>query len=93
MLWNLDASWLMMAIATVAVLSVFLGSAIHSLTNEGFGTVGNALIICSGFFLAIFLANQQGYNLRELRMAVPVGLGGAFVCLFVLTFIKTFARL
>ena len=89
MLWNLDASWLMMAIATVAVLSYFFGSALHWLMREdGFGGFGNAIIICVGFFLMILVANQQGYNLRDIHLAVLVGLSGAFLSLFSLTFFK-----
>ena len=71
MLWNLDPAWLMMAIATVAVLSYFFGAALHWLMREdGFGSFGNAIIISTGFFLAILVANQQGYNLRDLHLAV-----------------------
>jgi hypothetical protein len=89
MLWNLDASWLMMAIATVAVLSYFFGSALDALMREdGFGAFGNAFIISSGFFLTILGANQQGYNLRELHFAVFVGLFGAFLVLATLTLAK-----
>lgn len=92
MLWNLDASWLMMAIAVVAVLSYFLGSAIDALMREdGFGSLGNALIISTGFFLGILLANREGYNLREPSVAIMVGLAGAFVCLASLTLAKALA--
>jgi hypothetical protein len=89
MLWNLDASWLMMAIATVAVLSYFFGSALDALMREdGFGSFGNALIVSGSFFASILAANQEGYNLRELHVAVLVGLGGAFVVLASLTLVK-----
>jgi hypothetical protein len=89
MLWNLDASWLMMAIATVAVLSFFLGSAIDWLVrDDGFGSTGNMVIISTGFFIGIMAANQQGYNLRELHLAILVGLLGAFLCLVSLTLLK-----
>jgi hypothetical protein len=89
MLWNLDASWLMMAVATVAVLSYFFGSGLDALMREdGFGSFGNALIISGGFFASILGANQQGYNLRELHVAVLVGLTGAFVVLAALAAVK-----
>lgn len=89
MLWKLDPAWLMMAIATVSVLSYFFGSALHALRRaEGFGAFGNAIIISLSFFVAILVANEHGYNLRELHLAVVVGLSGAFLVLFSLTLIK-----
>jgi hypothetical protein len=89
MLWNLDAFWLTMAIATVVVLSFFLGAAIDTLTREdGFGATGNMIIIFGGFFLTILAANYQGYSLHELHRAIMVGLVGAFACLASLTLIK-----
>ena len=48
--------------------------------DDGFGSTGNTLIVCGGFFLAIFGANYQGYNLRELHLAVLAGIAGAFIC-------------
>ncbi|MDW6026121.1 hypothetical protein SAZ10_30615 [Mesorhizobium sp. BAC0120] len=89
MLWNLDASWLMMAIATVAVLSYFFGAALDALMREdGFGSFGNALIISGSFFASILGANHEGYNLREMHAAVLVGLAGAFVVLVSLAVVK-----
>jgi fluoride ion exporter CrcB/FEX len=89
MLWNLDPAWLMMAVATVAVLSYFFGAALHWLRREdGFGAFGNAIIISGSFFLSILVANHQGYNLRDLHLAVIVGLCGAFVVLASLTLLR-----
>jgi hypothetical protein len=89
MLWNLDGFWLMMAIASVAVFSFFFCAALDALTREdGFGSTGNTLIVCGGFFLAIVGANYQGYNLSELHFAVLVGIAGAFVCFSLLTVMK-----
>ena len=48
--------------------------------EDGFGSTGNTLIVCGGFFLAIFGANYQGYNLGELHLAVLTGIAGAFIC-------------
>lgn len=89
MLWNLDPAWLMMAIATVGLLSYFFGSALHWVMREdGFGSMGNGLIVSTGFFMAILVANHEGYYLREIHTAVVVGLSGAFVCLLTLTALK-----
>jgi hypothetical protein len=89
MLWNLDGTWLTMAVATVVVLSYFLGAAIDALVrDDGFGATGNAVIIACGFFLAILVANYQGHALRELHVAIMVGLAGAFAGLTALTLVK-----
>jgi hypothetical protein len=93
MLSKLDPAWLMMAIGTVAVLSYYLGSALHALMrDDGFGSFGNAVILSGGFFLAIFAANHQGYNLRELHFAVMVGIIGAFLVLTSLALLKALIR-
>lgn len=89
MLWNLTFGWLTMAIATVAVLSFFFGSALDALMREdGFGSTGNMLILWAGFFLGILAANYQGYNLKELHFAILTGLAGAFVLMSLFTLAK-----
>lgn len=89
MIWNLDTSWLMMAIAVVSMLSFLLGLAVDGVMSEdGFGSIGNTMIIIAGFFLAIFVANIYGYHLKDMKLAVAIGLGGAFVALSTLAFAK-----
>jgi hypothetical protein len=89
MIWNLEAGWLMMAVASVAVLALFFGSALDAIMREdGFGPLGNMLLFPFGFFAAIIIANTYGINLRELKMAVAYGLGGAFVTVTVLAALK-----
>ena len=79
MIWNLDTPWLLMAIATVVVLSFFFGSALdYLMRDDGFGSTGNMMIVSTGFFLGIVGANQQGYDLHELHRAVVVGHGRRF---------------
>ena len=93
MLSKLEPAWLMMAIGTVSVLSYYLGSGLHALMrDDGFGSFGNAIIIAGGFFLAIFAANHQGYNLRELHLAIMVGLVGALLILASLTLVRALIR-
>jgi hypothetical protein len=93
MLSKLDPAWLMMAVGAVVVLSYYLGSALDALMrDDGFGSFGNAIIISGGFFLAIFGANEQGYNLRELHLAIMVGIVGAFLVLTSLALIKALIR-
>ncbi len=83
MIWNLDTGWLLMAVAIVAVLAFFFGAALDAIMREdGFGPTGNMLIFTVGFFLAIIVANTYGISLRDLKLAVAFGLGGAFSLVF-----------
>lgn len=89
MIWNLDSGWLMMAVAGVAVLSLFFGSALDAIMrDDGFGPLGNMLLFTFGFFAAIIIANTYGINLRDLKMAVAYGLGGAFATVTLLAALK-----
>jgi hypothetical protein len=94
MLWNLEPSWLMMAVASVIVMALFFGSALHAIMrDDGFGPIGNMVLFTAGFFIAIFAANSWGINLRDLTRAVATGMGGAFVIIAALAILKgAFAR-
>ena len=95
MIWNLEPGWLMMAVATVAALAFFFGSALDAIMHEdGFGPTGNMLLFTAGFFIAVIAANVWGVSLRDLKLAVAWGLGGAFATVSVLALIKaTIARI
>ena len=89
MIWNLEPGWLMMAVASVAVLALFFGSALDAIMREdGFGAFGNMVLFTFGFFMAIVIANSWGINLRDLKMAMAYGLGGAFAMVSVLAALK-----
>ncbi len=89
MIWNLEPGWLMMAIAAVVVLALFFGSALDAIMHDdGFGPVGNMVVFTAGFFAAIIVANTYGINLRDLKLAVAYGLGGAFAMVSLLAMIK-----
>jgi uncharacterized membrane protein YeaQ/YmgE (transglycosylase-associated protein family) len=89
MIWNLDSGWLMMAVASVAVLSLFFGSALDAIMREdGFGPLGNMILFTFGFFMAVIIANTWGINLRDLKVAVAWGLGGAFTTVSLLALLK-----
>lgn len=83
MIWDVDASWLLMAFGAVAALSFMLALLLeHNLRGEGFGPFGNATLITAGFFLGITAANYQGYSVSELKYALMIGLCGSFALLF-----------
>lgn len=92
MLWNLDSGWLMMAVAFVAVMAFFFGAALDAIMKEdGFGPTGNMLLFTAGFFGAVIVANSYGISLRDLKLAVAWGLGGAFVFISLLALLKAAA--
>jgi hypothetical protein len=89
MLMNLDPTWMMMAFTVVAILSFIFGMALDGLLgSEGFGPIGNTVVVTSGFFLGIFAANFMGFQFYDLKTAAATGLCGAFACLGVLAMIK-----
>lgn len=89
MLWNLDPAWLMMAVAIVLVASLIFGSVLDAILREdGFGPVGNMIVFAGGFFAAILSVNAYGIGLRDLTLATVTGVGGAFICFFLLTVLK-----
>lgn len=92
MIWNLEPGWLMMAVASVAVLALFFGSALNAIMREdGFGSLGNMMLFTVGFFAAVIIANTWGISLRDLKLALAWGLGGAFTTVSLLALIKAAA--
>jgi hypothetical protein len=89
MLLHLDTSWLLMTVASVAVFGFFFGSALDAIMKEdGFGSTGNTLLFTLGFFFAVMFANEHGIVLRDLKLAVAWGLGGAFAFIAALALLK-----
>jgi hypothetical protein len=89
MLASLTVGWLIMAVSVVAILSFILGMALDKLMGgDGFGPIGNMVVVTAGFFLSIFCANLYGYHFHDLKLAVGTGLMGAFVVLGLLSLLK-----
>jgi hypothetical protein len=94
MIWNLDSGWLMMAVATVAVMAFFFGSALDAIMrDDGFGPTGNMILFTVGFFVAVIVANNYGVSLRDLKLAVGFGLAGAFSLVSTMALMKAGLRL
>ena len=82
MIWNLGFGWLVLMIGCVAILAFILAMALDALMGrDGFGPVGNAVVLTSGFFLSIFLFNSFGYNLADMKWGAGAGVLGAFVAI------------
>lgn len=89
MLMKLDAAWLIFALAGVAMLSYLFSIGLNALLrDDGFGVIGNALIIIAGFFGGIYLSNVYGIRFQALMPAIVHGLIGAFILLLVLVMAK-----
>jgi sterol desaturase/sphingolipid hydroxylase (fatty acid hydroxylase superfamily) len=82
MIWNLAFWWLVLMVSCVSILAFILAMGLNALMGrEGFGPVGNAVVLTGGFFLAIFAANTLGYELADMTRGAIVGISGAFVSL------------
>lgn len=89
MLLDLDSSWLMMAVAAVAILAFIFSLGMDAIMkNEGFGPLGNTVIITVSFFLTILSVNAYGIRFPDLTSAALTGLGGAFGILMLMALIK-----
>lgn len=89
MISNLDAGWLLMAVTVVAIFSFMIGLALDALVaDDGFGAIGNMMVLTGGFFLAIVLANRYGYDFDELINGCLFGICGAFACFSTLALAK-----
>ncbi|WP_274427306.1 hypothetical protein [Chelativorans sp. YIM 93263] len=89
MLMKLDTSWLILAMAAVAMLSYFFAFGLDALLKgAGFGPVGNAIIILVGFFGAIYGVNHYGWRFSTLLDAVLTGVAGAFLLFLLLVLMK-----
>lgn len=85
MIWNLEPAWLLMAVASIAVLGLFLGAALDAvMRDDAFGPIGNMVLFTAGFFGAIYLANRYGISLRDINRAAVTGVAGAFLLIGIL---------
>ena len=67
----------------------FFGTALDAIMkDDGFGPTGNTLLFTVGFFGAVLVANSYGVSLRDLKLAVAWGLGGAFMLISALALLK-----
>lgn len=89
MLGKLEPTILMLAIASVGMLSFFIGNAVHHLVkDDAYGVVGNTAIIFTGFLVTIEYGDRVGLIFRNLDDLFFVGLAGSCVALIVLSMFK-----
>jgi hypothetical protein len=89
MLGKLSFFWLMMAIVTVGLVSYFVSLMIDGVFGkDGFGTIGNMIVLTAGFFAGIVGAEAWGFHFRGLQMSTYVGVAGALALFTVLALCK-----
>lgn len=89
MLAKVDTTWLIIAVAVVAMFSYIFSIGLNALVRDGgFGTVGSAAIITIGFFGTIYAANLYGTRFPTLLEATLAGVAGAFVLYLGLVLLK-----
>lgn len=89
MLLEHDTIWIVLAIATVAILSYIVGVFFDGLMkDDGFGATGNMLVMTGGFYAAVLGANMRGIRFDTLGTGAAAGLTGAFVAMTLLVLAK-----
>lgn len=80
---------MLLLVSALGLMVAFLvGSAMHGVMGaQGFGPLGNTLILASGFVLGIFGVDQAGYFLT-LDVLTAVAVASAFCFLFLTAFAK-----
>lgn len=81
--------WLMLAIATVAIVSYMISLFLNSVFGrDGFGTIGNMMVLTCCFFGGIILGEMFGYRMNGLQMNTYLGLGASLGGFLVLAICK-----
>ena len=89
MLGKLSFYWLSFAVITVGVLSYFIALTIDGIFGkDGFGTIGNMVVLTAGFFGGIMVYERAGYYLTNFQISTFVGVGGALLTFMTLAFLK-----
>jgi hypothetical protein len=79
----------LIAMCAVAVISIVFGAILNAiLADDGFGPVGNAVVLMAGFYVAVFAAKWQGMPIRDTTFAMATGMGGGFACFALLAILK-----
>jgi hypothetical protein len=87
-LMKLSGFWLGMAVVCVGVCSYFIALTIDGVFGkDGFGTIGNMVVLSLGFFGGIVAYERAGYYLSNMQFSTFVGIAGA---LLTFTFLALF---
>ena len=90
MLFMLDSSTQLYVFTAVVIMSFFVASALDGvMESDGFGMFGNLIIVVTGFYLGIWVADNYNLVSNNLTYYAIAGFSGSFLALFVLTIIKS----
>lgn len=63
----------------VFIATYFLGTFLHEIVGaEGFGIVGNAVVLTGGVFLGLYVSAEYGIPQRDYPLLAMCGVAGAF---------------
>jgi hypothetical protein len=86
---KLSFYWLSFAVITVGVISYFVALTIDGVFGkDGFGTIGNMVVLTLGFFGGMVGYEWIGYSLSSFQVSTYVGVGGALLTFMTLAFCK-----
>lgn len=76
-------------IIACVIACFFVGHAMDGVMGSaGFGVLGNMLVLTTGLFLGLFLAEMVGLRLSSVEVLAGAGVVGAFGSLLLLVVIK-----
>ena len=91
MFFFMDTQTQLFLFTSILLCSFFLASAMHGvLGRDGFGVIGNLIVITTGFYLGLWLGRYYGLSVRNFEIGVLAGLAGSFLSLLSLTVMKAF---
>ncbi|HMQ57239.1 MAG TPA: hypothetical protein PKE65_01700 [Rhizobiaceae bacterium] len=78
-----------MLIALTSMAAFFLATAMDGVMGpDGFGLFGNMIILISGFFIGLYIANKYGIRLNNYDLIAIAGIAASFMSLAVLAVMK-----
>ncbi len=76
-------------IVACIIACFFVGHAMDGVIGSlGFGVLGNMLVLTTGLFLGLFMADMIGLRVSKLEVVAGAGLIGAFGSLLLLVLLK-----
>lgn len=86
-----DVIWIFIAVSVAA--SFFVGNAMNTLLGEqGFGVVGNMLVLLTGFAFGLNVVDDLPIGRVPRIMVIPASASVAFAILFFLAVLKRLVR-
>ena len=89
MFFFMDTQTQLFLFTSILLCSFFLANAMHGvLGQDGFGVIGNLIVIATGFYIGLWLGRYYGLSIRIFEIGVLAGLTGSFMSLLSLSVMK-----